>query len=136
MHSQILYLKQFLFPSRSLVDKKYLYCLKTGMYDSLIGCMSKAFIFVMDIIATTPFKDEITPLCFDSSHDIEVSIIPSSSPYNSLHASCIVLSAAAFGTLTLSWRRFLSYRNQSIDLQSKSMHRFLFDTNLHHGRIN
>ena len=102
MHSQILYLKQFLFPSRSLVDKKYLYCLKTGMYDSLIGCMSKAFIFVMDIIATTPFKDEITPLCFDSSHDTEVSIIPSSSPYNSLHASCIVLSAAAFGTLSLS----------------------------------
>ena len=34
-------------------------------------------------------------------------------------------------TLTLSWRRPLSYRNQSIDL-SKSMDWFLYDRNLRH----
>ena len=32
--------------------------------------------------------------------------------------------------LTLSWRRPLSYRNQSIDLQSKSMDWFLYDNGL------
>ena len=31
--------------------------------------------------------------------------------------------------LTLSWRRFLSYRNQSIDLQYKSMDWFLYHRN-------
>ena len=31
--------------------------------------------------------------------------------------------------LTLLWRRPLSYRNQSIDLQSKSHDWFLYDTN-------
>ena len=29
----------------------------------------------------------------------------------------------------------LSYRNQSIDLQSKSMDWFLFDRDLHHERV-
>ena len=38
--------------------------------------------------------------------------------------------------LTLSWRRPLSYRNQSIDLQSKSMDWFLYDTDLRHERVN
>ena len=33
-------------------------------------------------------------------------------------------------SLTLSWRRPLSYRNQSIDLQSKSMDWFLYDNDL------
>ena len=37
--------------------------------------------------------------------------------------------------LTLSWRRPLSYRNQSIDLQSKSMDWFLYDNGLHHKRV-
>ena len=40
------------------------------------------------------------------------------------------------GFLTLSWWRFLSYRNQFIDLLSKSMDWFLYDMNLHHGRFN
>ena len=37
--------------------------------------------------------------------------------------------------LTLSWRRPLSYRNQSIDLQSKSLDWFLHDNGLHHERV-
>ena len=37
--------------------------------------------------------------------------------------------------LTLSWRRPLSYRNQSIDLQSKSMDWFLYDKDLRHERV-
>ena len=38
--------------------------------------------------------------------------------------------------LTLSWRRFPSYRNQSIDLQSKSVNWFLYDRKLRHERVN
>ena len=37
---------------------------------------------------------------------------------------------------TLSWRRPLSYRNQSIDLRSKSMDWFLYDNGLRHERVN
>ena len=37
--------------------------------------------------------------------------------------------------LTLSWRRPLSYRNQSIDLQSKSMDLFLYDNGLRDERV-
>ena len=39
-------------------------------------------------------------------------------------------------TLTLSWRRPLSYRNQSIDLRSKSMDWILYDNGLRHERVN
>ena len=38
--------------------------------------------------------------------------------------------------LTLSWRRSLLSRNQSIDLQSKSMDWFLYDRDIRHKRIN
>ena len=38
--------------------------------------------------------------------------------------------------LTLSWRTPLSYRNQSIDSQSKSMDWFLYDKGLRHERVN
>ena len=37
--------------------------------------------------------------------------------------------------LTLSWSRTLSYRNQSIDLQSKSMDWFLYDIGLRHKSV-
>ena len=40
------------------------------------------------------------------------------------------------GPLTLSWRRSLSYRNQSIDLLCKSVDWFLYDNDLHHERVN
>ena len=35
----------------------------------------------------------------------------------------------------LSWRRFLSFRNQSFDLLCKSMDWFLYDRNLRHERV-
>ena len=38
--------------------------------------------------------------------------------------------------LTLSWWRSLSNRNQSIDLQSKSMNWFLYDRDLRHEKVN
>ena len=38
--------------------------------------------------------------------------------------------------LNLSWRRLLSYRNQSIDLPSKSMDWFLYDNELRHENVN
>ena len=38
--------------------------------------------------------------------------------------------------LTLSWRRPLSYRNQSIDLLCKSMDWFLYHNGLRHERVN
>ena len=38
--------------------------------------------------------------------------------------------------LTLSWRRSLSYRNQSFDSRSKSMDWFLYDNGLRHERVN
>ena len=44
------------------------------------------------------------------------------------------LTAISF--LTLSWRRSISYRNQSIDLRSKSMDSFLYDISLRHERVN
>ena len=37
--------------------------------------------------------------------------------------------------LTLSWRRPLSYRNQSIDLRYKSMDWFLYDNGFRHERV-
>ena len=37
--------------------------------------------------------------------------------------------------LTLSWRGLLSYRNQSIDLPSKSVDWFLYDKGLRHERV-
>ena len=37
-------------------------------------------------------------------------------------------------SITLLWRRSLSYRNQSIDLQSKSMDLFLYDRDLRHEK--
>ena len=37
--------------------------------------------------------------------------------------------------LTLSWRRPLSYRNQSIDLLRKSMDWFLYDIGFRHERV-
>ena len=38
-------------------------------------------------------------------------------------------------SLTLSWQRPLSYRNQSIDLLCKSMDWFLYDNGLRHERV-
>ena len=43
-----------------------------------------------------------------------------------------VVTSKASVNLTLSWRRWLLYRNQCIDLQDKSMDWFLYDTDLRH----
>ena len=40
-----------------------------------------------------------------------------------------------FPILTLSWRKPLSYKNQSIDLQCKSMDWFLYDNGLRQVRV-
>ena len=45
------------------------------------------------------------------------------------------VSVSPCGGLILSWRRSLSYRNQSIDLLCKSMGWFLYDRDLHHERV-
>ena len=44
--------------------------------------------------------------------------------------------ASLIGTLTLSWRRPLPYRNQYTDLLRKSMDWFLYDNGLRHERVN
>ena len=41
-----------------------------------------------------------------------------------------------YNTLTLSWPMYLSYRNQSTDLLSKSMDWFLYDRDLCHEKVN
>ena len=46
-----------------------------------------------------------------------------------------LLPAIEIGVSTLSWQSSLSYRNQSTDLQSKSMDWFLYDRELHHERV-
>ena len=46
------------------------------------------------------------------------------------------LNFSSSKALTPSWRRSLLYKNQSNDLQNKSMDWFLFDKNLHHEGVN
>ena len=46
-----------------------------------------------------------------------------------------ILCSDSHKFLTLSWRGPLSYRNQSIDLHSKSMDWFLYDDGLCHERV-
>ena len=48
---------------------------------------------------------------------------------------CYLRYCFSWSLITLSWRRLLSYRNQSIDLQSKSMDWFLYDNGLYHERV-
>ena len=51
---------------------------------------------------------------------------------------CFPMNLESFlrlSSLTLSWRRPLSYRNQSIDLLRKSMGWFLLDNDLRHERV-
>ena len=50
--------------------------------------------------------------------------------------SVLIFASLICFLLTLSWQRPLSYRNQSIDLRSKSMDWFLYNNSLRHERIN
>ena len=43
--------------------------------------------------------------------------------------------ATMLSTLTLSWQRLWSYRNQSVDLLRKSMDQFLHDNDFRHERV-
>ena len=47
----------------------------------------------------------------------------------------VCLTILDYYALTISWRRLLSYRNQSIDLPSKAMDWFLYDIGLCHERV-
>ena len=66
------------------------------------------------IMRKTLFKTKINPENSDFKYFIEI-----------LDVKCCV---------TLSWRRSLSYRNQSTDLLCKSMDWFLYDRDLRHER--
>ena len=46
-----------------------------------------------------------------------------------------MLEKVNFNPLTLSWRKFVSYRHHSIDLQSKLMDYFLYDRDLRRERV-
>ena len=46
-----------------------------------------------------------------------------------------IITNLDFLHLPLSWRRSLPYRNQSIDLQSRSMDWFLYDRDLRHEKV-
>ena len=50
-------------------------------------------------------------------------------------AAVVYMVAFRSITFTLSWRRPLSYTNQSIDLLCKSMEWFLYDNGLRHERV-
>ena len=52
-----------------------------------------------------------------------------------LSRSFWISKSVGFLSLTLSWRRSLSYRNQSIDLRSKSMDWFLYNRDLRHESV-
>ena len=52
-----------------------------------------------------------------------------------LHLHTLYKACDIFNPSTLSWQGPLSYRNQSIDLQSKSMYWFLYDNGLRHKRV-
>ena len=55
--------------------------------------------------------------------------------YLSIHGCKHVWLFRGHQALIFSWRRSLSYRNQSIDLQSKLMDWFLYDSDLRHERV-
>ena len=55
--------------------------------------------------------------------------------YQNLCCLCSKLKANLTNHFTLSWRRPLSYRNQSIDLLRKLMNWFLYDNGLRHERV-
>ena len=48
----------------------------------------------------------------------------------------MVAKDIVLASVTLSWRKFLSYRNQFINLIYKSVDWFLYDRDLRHERVN
>ena len=74
--------------------------------------------FIQGFPKTRYYRDQ-------SKFDIMVTLVPNS----------LVNQTQVFVLLTLSWRRPLSYRNQSIDLLRKSVDWFLYDNGLRHVRV-
>ena len=68
------------------------------------------------------------------THGFVVVLLTPVRPSDVFHIETSPLSYSTNG-LTLSWQRSLSYRNQSIDFQSKSMNWFLYDRDLRHERV-
>ena len=90
-----------------------------------VYCSHYILNFPLSLVLSTFFKS--SSICLNVS--IPLCALLSESSYHPLR---LLISAS----LTLSWRRSLSYRNQSIDLQSKSMAWFLYDNGLRHERVN
>ena len=64
-----------------------------------------------------------------------VHLLPFCTSHKKLSMDVIRVLLLLFLTLNPSWWRSISYRNQSIDLQSKSMDWFLYDADLRHERV-
>ena len=74
--------------------------------------------------------------CHHLSQFIQISTTPSQEAGGlSWTAFYLLVKKPLVETLSLLWRRSQPYRNQSIDLQSKSMGWFLFNKNLRHERV-
>ena len=58
------------------------------------------------------------------------------SKMSNLKRFCLCITIVKQNCLTLSWRRPISYRNQSIDLLCKSMDWFPYDNGPRHERVN
>ena len=71
-------------------------------------------------------------------HQVTLDIKPIIMPNLTISVISFIVKRYLFSAnklLTLSWRRPLSYRNQSVDLRSKSMDCFLHDNCLRHERV-
>ena len=90
-----------------------------------VYCSHYTLNFPLSLVLSTFFKS--SSICLNIS--IPLCALLNESSYRLLR---LLISAS----LTLSWWRLLSYRNQSIDLQSKSMAWFLHDKGLRHERLN
>ena len=55
--------------------------------------------------------------------------------HRSLTTNVCFIALLLSSTLTLSWRRSISYKNQSIDLHSKSMDWFLYNRDYRHESV-
>ena len=96
---------------------------KKKLHQNIFGLRKKVLIYSCkrynNLLVETNFSWQLVPVFFKRQQHLNG---------NNLEAF--------LNHLTLSWRRPLSYRNQSIHLQSKSVHCFLYDNGLRHERVN
>ena len=93
---------------------------KKYFYHIYLFHSSKINIYYMNFSLNT-FLVSISSICIYKSQN--------------LLSVCKLNSSTRMWILTLSWRRSLSYRNQSIDFSSKSKEWFLYDRDLRHERF-